>query len=388
MFTRRSFVILILGTIVTILQANAQTTITGTVKSTNGGVLQGAKVSLALLGVSTQSGSDGKFTMSNIASSVARGALASPLAGAEMSGSRLYFVVANDNDIVSLDVFTPAGNKVQSLLNGEMGTGQYCFEMPRKNLAAGIYVVRLRIGNQSHSFVLPAAFQRISGTAGLEKTTNGQARLAKQQFEIVDTIVTELAGYYRCATPIPQYSGDYTVVLNVKPAAVNTKIYSERSMAQIDWGKTEVDVWDNYGGPQGTQLNGAYPDAFEGANGWQVVCGQGWSTWVFKSTSLAGVDMSAFAGGSLHVAIKGSAPSVGMFVSSIGEAKATTVDLDSMGYKNDGSWHEMSVPLANFGALDLSQVGVYAGFSAPADSSKDYAAGLSYVIDDLYFKPK
>jgi hypothetical protein len=246
--------------------------------------------------------------------------------------------------------------------------------------------VRVGFGGRSHSFVMPVARHGMAGTA-LLNSTQSMPRLEKKQFEIVDSIITELTGYYRSATPIPQYSGDYTVVLNVKPAAVNTKIYSERTMAQIDWGKTSVDVWDNYGGPMGTQLNGSYPDAFEGTNGWQVVCGQGWSSWVFKSTVLTGVDMGAFLGGSLHVAIKGSAPSVGIFVSSVG-VKSTAVDLDSLGYKNDGAWHEITVPLSRFAGLDLTQVNVYTGFAAPADSSKDYAPGLSYVMDDLYFKPK
>jgi hypothetical protein len=385
MFVKRFASPIVIGIMAVIFQVNAQT-ITGIVKSTNGGILPGAKVSLAVKGNTTQSGSDGKFTISNI-TSTAGSAQEVLHAGTVMTGSMLHLDVVKGAGYVSVDMFTPSGIKIRTLVNRTLEAGSYTLEVSPENLAAGLYVLRVRIGDQVRSFALPGGRHARTGEARLEKADKRRLNLAKQQFEIVDTIVTELTGYYRCATPIPQYSGDYTVVLNVKPAAVNTKIYSERSMAQIDWGKTSVDVWDNYGGPMGTQLNGSYPDAFEGTNGWQVICGQGWSSWVFKSTVLTGVDMSAFTGGSLHVAIKGSAPSIGVFVSSVG-AKATTVDLDSLGYKNDGLWHEMSVPLANFGAIDLTQVVVYAGFSAPADSSKDYAPGLSYVIDDLYFKPK
>jgi hypothetical protein len=364
---------------------NAQTTITGTVKSTNGGVLANAKVSLAVLGLTTQAGSDGKYVFSNI-TSVSQRPNGSHSTACGIVGSRLSFTVRDVSERVSIDVFTINGIRAKSLVSGQMAAGSYALEGITANLAPGLYVVRMHIGNQFNSLFVSSVNHERSDFR-LNKINASSGVLAKQQFEIVDTIVTELTGYYRSATPIAQYSGDYTIVLNVKPAAVDTKIYSERTMAQIDWGNTSVQVWDNYGGPQGTQLNGSYPDAFEGSVGWQAVCGYGWSSWVFKSNSLTGVDMSAFDGGSLHVAIKGSAPSIGMFVSSIG-AQATTVDLSTLGYKADGAWHEMSIPLSSFGAIDLTQISVYAGFSAPADTGGEYASGLSYVMDDLYFKPK
>jgi hypothetical protein len=386
MLLKNRFFLFIIITVTLVVSINAQTTITGTVKSTNGGVLGNADVSLAVLGLKTKAGSDGKFIFSNITSAAGETG-ASHASAPRLIGSRLYFYVSTVADNVSIDLFTAGGNKVRSLIYRQLGVGQYAIEAFSANLAAGLYIVRVKINGRSHSFVMPVTRHGMAGTALLNPAQNEPNVLAKKEFQIVDSIITELTGYYRSATPIPQYSGDYTVVLNVKPAAVNTKIYSERAMAQIDWGKTTVEVWDNYGGPLGTQLNGTYPDAFEGTNGWQAVCGQGWSAWVFKSTVLTGVDMSAFLGGSLHVAIKGSAPSVGIFVSSVA-VKSSAVDLDSLGYKNDGAWHEITVPLSRFVGLDLTQVSVYTGFAAPADSSKDYAPGLSYVMDDLYFKPK
>jgi hypothetical protein len=262
----------------------------------------------------------------------------------------------------------------------------YDLDVRPANLAPGLYLVRARIGCQSISYMMRHVRTGMAGTMRLTRTDTPLAMIAKGSIAIVDTIVAELTGYYRSATPISQYTGDYTVVLNAKPAAVNTKIFSERTMAQIDWAKTTVEVWDNGGGAAGTQLNGSYPDAFEGTKGWQVTCGTGWSAWVFKSTSTTGVDMSAFTGGKLHLAVKGSAPSVGIFVNSLG-ATATTVDLATLGYAADGAWHEMSIPLSSFGSIDLSQVSVYAGFAAPAAQGGEYAAGLTYIIDDLYFTP-
>jgi hypothetical protein len=366
---------------------NAQTTITGTVKSTSGGALANAKVSLAVLGLTTQAGSDGKFVIGNIPSSVRQGATSKNSSALGLAGSRLFFTVGNPDEFVSIDLFTMNGIRARSLVNRQIAPGSYFLDGIASNLPSGLYVVRMHVGNQTNSLLISSVNRERSAVARVDRINDVSGALSKQRFEIVDTIVTELTGYYRSATPIAQYSGDYTIVLNVKPAAVNTKIFSERTMAQIDWGNTSVQVWDNYGGPQGTQLNGSFPDAFEGSVGWQAVCGYGWSSWVFKSNSLTGVDMSAFIGGSLHVAIKGSAPSIGMFMGAIG-SQATTVDVSTLGYKADGAWHEMSIPLSSFGAIDLTQVNVYAGFSAPADSTGDYASGLSYVMDDLYFKPK
>jgi hypothetical protein len=371
--------------------SDAQTSISGTVKNPGGGVLANATVTLRVANRTMKTGTDGKFTFTglNPVTHTTMNDRAVQSSSIEAIGSTLFFNAATSTEPLAISLYTPSGISVACYSQKAIPAGRYSFEPGAPNCAAGLYIARVRIGDKTNAFMLPIMGKHAVSAMRLTKIgpASSAAAMAKSNISIIDTITAELEGFSKTSTPISQYFGDYTIVLTGKPAPVNTKIYSERGMVQIDWGKTTVEVWDHSGSRFGTQLDGSYPDAFEGANGWKVACPEGWSAWVFKSTNLNNVDMSAFAGGSLHLAIKGSAPSVGVFVSSQDSA-STTLPLDSLGYAADGAWHEITIPLSKFVSLDLSHVSIYAGFSAPAKANADYAAGLSYIIDDLYFMPK
>ena len=359
---------------------------TGTVKNNVGVPMVGANVSLAVLGDTMQTSADGKFSFSGITSTHV--ALKSPTANAaRFIGNKLDLRIASPREKVTLELFDFAGKNCATLINREMQAGSYAIDVASAQLRASMYVAKLRIGGAEHCYTVSLLNGKKMNAFGSIAANNAEHFLSKQNFAIIDTIVVDMTGYGKSYTPIATYASDYTIILDPKAAAVNTKIFSERAFAQIDWGKTNVQVWDNAGGPMGTQLNGAYPDAFEGAVGWRVVCGYSYSVWVFRTANPNGVDMSAFDGGYLHVAVKGSVPSLGMFVTSIGSSNPK-LDLATLGYTDDGKWHELKIPLSSFGTIDLSKIDVYCGFAAPAKDNGDYAAGLSYVMDDLYFMPK
>jgi hypothetical protein len=374
--------------VIAAFSANAQQSISGLVKSATQSGIAGVTVKLVVAGDSAITDATGKFTISNLPIAAVIGRAAAPrISEPSLQGTKLRFAVDGRDTRVALDLFTIDGKQCRSLFDKPCSPGSYVFEVGASGLAAGLHVAKLRIGNRTFSYKISLANHASTGEALVNGGGAMGPSLAKQTLEIIDTIVTKKDGFVRSATPIAKYSGNYTIVVTPRLASVNSKIYSERTMAQIDWGNTTVEVWDNGGGPYGTQLNGNYPDAFEGNVGWQVTCGASWSAWVFKSTKAAGEDLSGFVGGSLHLAIKGTAPSVGVTVSPVGDT-ATSVDLTAKGYSDDGLWHEINIPLTEFGLTDLSSIGVYACFKAPAAPRGPYASGLTYVIDDLYFKPK
>ncbi len=376
-----------LWTMAAVACLHAQTaTMTGIVKNNTGSALNGAKVSLSVLGLTTQTSSDGKFSFSGI-TSAAVGFRAHAVNSVKLQGTKFNLTIASQREKVSLELFDLAGRNCKTLINRELQSGAYVLDAASAQLPASMYVAKIRIGTVVNCYTVSLLSGNAVKSLGCTRSGNASGILSKQAIAIIDTIVVDMAGYGKSYTPIAKYASDYTIVLDPKATAVNTKIFSERAFAQIDWGKTNVQVWDNAGGPSGTQLNGSYPDAFEGAVGWKAVCGYGFSVWVFRTANPNGVDMSAFEGGYLHVAVKGSVPSLGMFVTSVG-SQNPRLDLSTLGYSDDGKWHELKIPLTSFGTIDLSKLDVYCGFAAPAVDNGDYAAGLSYVIDDLYFMPK
>ena len=105
------------------------------------------------------------------------------------------------------------------------------------------------------------------------------------------------------------------------------------------------------------------------------------------------VDLTPYAEGGLHLAVKGNAKTIGVMISSSNQGPGTAplVDLATKGYLPDNAWHEIIIPISEFaggGSLDLSQVFVYCGFVSPSVQFGDFDPLATYMVDDIYYIPK
>jgi hypothetical protein len=122
--------------------------------------------------------------------------------------------------------------------------------------------------------------------------------------------------------------------------------------------------------------------------------GMGWNGWAFHVAAYPNgtqpsADLSPYAGGSLHLAVKGNAKTIGVMISSKNQpaGRAPLVDLGGKGYLPDSAWHEIRIPLSEFGTnLKLSDVFVYCGFVSPSDGG-DFDPAADYWVDNIWYEP-
>jgi hypothetical protein len=85
----------------------------------------------------------------------------------------------------------------------------------------------------------------------------------------------------------------------------------------------------------------------------------------------------------MHVSFKSADASFAKFtigISNPGTAMATTVDATTYGYANDGQWHNLVIPLADFKGINLAMVN--APFVFLGDAGK---GGDKLLLDALFF---
>ena len=195
------------------LSLNAQTTITGTVESSAGGKpLAGVTVSLAVLGKTAQTDGNGKFAISVVTPVLPR-TKAMGSVNPTMAGSSLYFEVTNSGDRVCVDIFDIGGSHTASLFAANLPAGRYSLAGLSQNLSAGIYFVRMSIGGNASTFSLPVINRNAPESIRLSRTNAALEALAKK-VSIIDSLIAQKTGYVRSTTPISQYFGDYTLVLD------------------------------------------------------------------------------------------------------------------------------------------------------------------------------
>jgi hypothetical protein len=181
-----------------------------------------------------------------------------------------------------------------------------------------------------------------------------------------------------------------------KPATAKLRIFSDdTTMGQIDWANAAIYSWETTAVLETDSTGAGFGDSKTSMK-ISTVEGAGWNGWAFHVAVLPSgfqptADLTPYADGSLHLAVKGNAKSIGVMVSSRNQGPGTAplVDLAGKGYLPDEAWHEITIPMSEFaGTLDLSSVFVYAGFVSPAVQFGEFDATNTYVVDDVYFLPK
>ncbi len=234
MFLKKDFFLISALCASAVFYAHGQTTITGTVKSsTGGGVVAGASVSLKLLGISGQSGADGKFSMT-VTTSARQSAHYREQIKPEMDGSILRFGVTDYNGKASVDVFDLNGVCRVVLSTVCSLPGMYEVEGLAANLPAGFYVVRLSVEGVRSSFPLPVLGRGAASETRIRPAAASPLSLAKKS-AVIDSLVAQKTGYVRSATPVSQYSGDYTIVLDSVAESASSDVAGKVVVGYQGW---------------------------------------------------------------------------------------------------------------------------------------------------------
>jgi hypothetical protein len=283
------------------LQAGAQDiNITGTVIDASANAVAGATVSLMYAGISTTTGNDGSFTLSQ--TTAVRGMQEHAAAvSASVSGSAIRFSVASPS-AVRIDVYSMNGRLVLGALDRTLAKGAYSFTPSTASIPSGVYFVKVRIGSWSSVCRMSLSGVRAAGS-GLRMLSDMTGRLLSKKADVSDTLIATKGGYKTFKKFIASYTlSGQTCILVAVPKSAETAIYSQRVTKSIDWANTAVQVWD-YTAAHADTSQHLTSTALDGASTvnpytgstkcWLVTCGTvGWSTWGFVvSAAVGSVDM-------------------------------------------------------------------------------------------------
>ncbi|GEM_PF-1961831 len=314
-----------------------------------------------------------------------------------LSGTELTFSTGKAGAYARITLHDLRGHQVAVLKDAKLPEGDYTLSAAPANLTAGVYLVRAMVGNQVRSF-------RMSTLGGgdtrsfFTRASVSAARLAKTAAGGVDWLVVTKAGYLKHDHEVMAYTDAQAVVLEEsKPATANLAIFTDSTMAQIDWANAAIYSWEQTAVLMADSSGKGFNNSKTSMNVSTVDFG-GWNGWAFHVAKLGNgnqptADLTPYANGALHMAVKGNAVSIGVMISSTnqGSGSAPLVDLSTHGYLPDSLWHEISIPVSEFsgtaGALNLADVFVYCGFVSPAVQGTTFNATDTYVVDDVYFTP-
>jgi hypothetical protein len=397
MIQKRNVLFAVVAALAIQVSAQQDVNITGTVIDGSGNAVAGAYVSLLLNGMGTTSDSSGAFTISNNSSRAVGPQRQAGAVAPVIAGDGIRFSLVNKSS-VKIDVFTLGGRLVLTAADKMLAEGSYSFTPAAGRLSRGIYLVKVRIGTLVTLCRLPVCGGS-SASPGLRALADRHTGSAlSKAADVQDTLAASKGGFKTFKKFITSYTlANQICVLTAVPKSPETAIYSERITKTIDWAHTDVQVWDYNAAHLDTSLhltstglNGActanpYPG---NTKCWSDTCGTvGWSTWGFVvNASVGTVDMSGFYGGNIHFYIRGKTPSLGAFIGWL-NGSATTVDLSTVGYSPDSAWHEVTIPLASFGTVDLANITDYLMFVAPIAKGGAYVANSTYALDDITWRP-
>jgi hypothetical protein len=239
-----------------------------------------------------------------------------------------------------------------------------------------------------------------SGLTAVPSSYAPAARLAKSAAAL-DFLVVTKEGFLKKSHAVNEMDKPQDVRLAPNAVATaNLKIFSDENFPEIDWANGVIYSWSQTATLETDSTSNA------GFNGSKTVMkvstaeGNLWNGWAFHVVhNLAPdvqptADLSAYKGGSLHLAVKGTIPTLGVMMSSVNQCQgcAITVDLAAKGYLADDQWHEITIPLAEFDdpnnpSLKLEDIFVYCGFVAPNTTGGTFDPLTTYMVDDIYYIP-
>jgi hypothetical protein len=372
------------------------TSVSGTVKdgSTQAPVAGAFVTLLSNPSLAAMTDADGKFTIELVDPSGVRAGRAA-LRPMQLRGNDFSFSVSRAGERVRVSLHDLRGHEVSVLKDARLPAGDYTMSAAPASLPSGLYVLRAAIGGQSRSFKV--------STMGNTRSYFGRAlatpaRLAKAAAGGVDWLVVAKAGYLKKNHEIMAFADAQNIVLDVsKPATANLAIFTDSTMPQIDWANATIYSWEQ----TSTLLADSTGIGFNNSKVSMKVSVMefaAWNGWAFHVAKLPNetqptADLTPYADGALHLAVKGTAKSIGVMISSTNQGPGTAplVDLADKGYLPDDAWHEIKIPVSEFsgsaGTLNLADVFVYCGFVSPSVQFAEFDPAGVYYVDDVYFTP-
>ena len=309
-----------------------------------------------------------------------------------LNGTRLSFEIAAGGARVSAMLFDLRGTVVRTLAEGRFSPGAYALEAAPADLPSGIYLLRASVGAQSRSFRLATAGRSVSAPA---RAAAVAPRLAKSAAPGgVDYLVVSKDGYTKKHHEVMAYADAQAVTLDAKKAATaRLGIFTDSALGLIDWARATIYSWEQ----TAVLATDSTSIGFNGSVASMKVSTMAdmtWNGWAYHVAKLDNgtqptADLSAYEGGSLHLAVKGNAKGIAVMISSPnqGQGGAPLIELGAHGYLPDDAWHEVTIPLSEFGGtLKLSDVFVYCGFVMPSPAG-EFDPLATYMVDDIWYSP-
>jgi hypothetical protein len=186
--------------------------IKGTVKDNSNNGLPGATAVLLKAGLSATSNGSGAFTISGTIPSIGtkfNGKLQDPSVQKPVyNGSKLLFTIPAQPKQVRIDIFDIKGKLLGTALNERLVVGNYSVSplgALKGTVASMLYLVRIRIGADVATFVIPQVTSARRAYALISNTFE-TAELSKFSAGAVDTLEVTLCGYLLSRKPIESYS--------------------------------------------------------------------------------------------------------------------------------------------------------------------------------------
>jgi hypothetical protein len=166
-------------------------------------------------------------------------------------------------------------------------------------------------------------------------------------------------------------------------------IFTERENITISTTiSASTNIWDQPDAEgRKTYLNWMPYDHFEGSKAYQITTNNSsWSGWGFQTYNIS---IEEFKDGRLHIAIMGNTPDIGIGMASSNTQTPTYVKATDYGYKPDGEWHELWIPLSVWASsVDFKDITMIVGFICPAYTGGNYVQGSMYTVDDIFLTKK
>ena len=166
--------------------------ISGIVKDTDGVGISGATVKLEVADISTTTGTDGSFTLTNGSTQIQPDLIRSATATnpIQINNGKISFTLSENTNVV-ISIHDVGGRRIYNS-NRTYGSGTHAIEAPEQS--TGIYIYKVNIGNEAYSFKSSPFGTLSSERSAASGNSSALAKQAKTTAVIADVIYVAKEG--------------------------------------------------------------------------------------------------------------------------------------------------------------------------------------------------
>ncbi|GEM_PF-2365965 len=205
----------------------SQAALSGIVTGPDGARIKDAKVILLGRNLTVRTDANGMYAFTDLTASFGRDARLAALSPPRMESGSLRFVVRGGGQRVRVSLFTLSGSLAREVADAGLTDGEYQVEPFTAGMAAGTYLLRVRIGDESHLLALPYWIGGVSvsperlakgafrSSSALSASSASVAPVALRKTAAVsDTLSVVAVGFERGERLIAEPSGTQDFKLN------------------------------------------------------------------------------------------------------------------------------------------------------------------------------